>query len=89
MRSAVERTLRELTRVAASLAQLRLWSAPSAANFVLLRLSSPAAPVFERLLRRGLIVRPLAGYGLPDCLRISIGLPQDNDRLLATLPQVL
>jgi len=89
MRSAVERTLRELTRVAACLAQLRLWSAPSAANFVLLRLSAPAAPVFERLLRRGLIVRPLAGYGLPDCLRISIGLPQDNDRLLSTLPQVL
>jgi histidinol-phosphate aminotransferase len=56
---------------------------------VLLRLSAPAAPVFERLLRRGLIVRPLAGYGLPDCLRISIGLPQDNDRLLSTLPQVL
>jgi histidinol-phosphate aminotransferase len=89
MRSAVERTMRELTRVAASLKQLRLWSAPSAANFVLLRLSAPAAPVFERLLRRGLIVRPLAGYGLPDCLRVSIGLPQDNDRLLATLPQVL
>jgi histidinol-phosphate aminotransferase len=89
MRSAVERTLRELTRVTACLGQLRLWSAPSAANFVLLRLSAPAAPVFERLLRRGLIVRPLAGYGLPDCLRISIGLPQDNDRLLSTLPQVL
>jgi histidinol-phosphate aminotransferase len=89
MRSAVDRTMGELTRVAASLAQLRLWCAPSAANFVLLRLSGPAAPVFERLLRRGLIVRPLAGFGLPDCLRISIGLPQDNDRLLATLPQVL
>jgi histidinol-phosphate aminotransferase len=89
MRSGVDRTMRELTRVAACLAQLRLWCAPSAANFVLLRLSAPAAPVFERLLRRGLIVRPLSGYGLPDCLRISIGLPQDNDRLLATLPQVL
>jgi histidinol-phosphate aminotransferase len=89
MRSVVERTMSELTRVTACLAQLRLWSAPSAANFVLLRLSAPAAPVFERLLRRGLIVRLLAGYGLPECLRISIGLPQDNDRLLATLPQVL
>ena len=36
----------------------------------------------ERLLRRGVIVRPVAGYGLPDCLRISIGLPEHNDRLL-------
>jgi histidinol-phosphate aminotransferase len=34
-------------------------------------------------------VRPLAGYGLANCLRISIGLRQDNDRLLAALPQVL
>jgi histidinol-phosphate aminotransferase len=89
MRSAVSRTMRELTRVEAELKALGLWTAPSAANFLLLRLEAPAAPVFERLLRRGLIVRPLAGYGLADCLRISIGLPQDNDRLLATLAQVL
>ena len=89
MRGAVSRTMRELARVEAELRRLGLWSAPSAANFVLLRLDAPAAPVFERLLRRGLIVRPLAGYGLKNCLRISIGLPKDNDRLLATLPQVL
>ena len=89
MRRAVGESMRELARVQAELARLGLWTAPSAANFVLLRLAAPAAPVFERLLRRGLIVRPLAGYGLTDCLRISIGLPQDNDRLLATLPQVL
>jgi histidinol-phosphate aminotransferase len=89
MRGAVSRTMRELSRVQAELKRLGLWTAPSAANFVLLRLDAPAAPVFERLLRRGLIVRPLAGYGLKNCLRISIGLPKDNDRLLATLPQVL
>jgi histidinol-phosphate aminotransferase len=89
MRGAVSRTMRELSRVEAELKRLGLWSAPSAANFVLLRLDVPAAPVFERLLRRGLIVRPLAGYGLKNCLRISIGLAKDNDRLLATLPQVL
>jgi histidinol-phosphate aminotransferase len=89
MRHAVGATMRELSRVQAALKQLGLWTAPSAANFVLLRLDAPAAPVFERLLRRGLIVRPLAGYGLKQCLRISIGLPTDNDRLLSTLPQVL
>ncbi len=89
MRSAVSQTLRELSRVEAELRRLGLWTAPSAANFLLLRLAAPAAPVFERLLRRGLIVRPLASYGLKDCLRISIGLPQHNDRLLAALPQVL
>jgi histidinol-phosphate aminotransferase len=89
MRSAVSATMRELLRVEAAFRQLALWSAPSAANFLLLRVGMPAAPVFERLLQRGVIVRPLAGYRLADCLRITIGLPQDNDRLLATLPQVL
>ena len=89
MRAAVSRTMRELTRVDAQLKRLGLWTAPSAANFVLLRLDVPATPVFERLLPRGLIVRPLAGYGLANCLRISIGLPKDNDRLLSTLPQAL
>ena len=89
MRAAVSRTMRELTRVDAQLKGLGLWTAPSAANFVLLRLDAPATPVFERLLARGLIVRPLAGYGLANCLRISIGLPSDNDRLLSTLPQAL
>jgi len=89
MRAAVATTMRELTRVQDALKRLGLWTAPSAANFVLLRLATPAAPVFERLLRHGLIVRPLASYGLADCLRISIGLPQDTDRLLATLPQAL
>jgi histidinol-phosphate aminotransferase len=89
MRAAVDRTMRELTRVETGFKRLGLWSAPSAANFLLLRLDRPAAPVYQALLRRGLIVRPLAGYGLQDCLRISIGLPEHNDRLLAALPQVL
>jgi histidinol-phosphate aminotransferase len=89
MRQAVDRTASELTRVEAEFKRLGLWSAPSAANFLLLRLDRAAVPVFEQLLRRGLIVRPLPGYGLANCLRISIGLPQENDRLLSALPQIL
>jgi histidinol-phosphate aminotransferase len=89
MRNAVDRTMGELTRVEAEFKRLGLRTARSAANFLLLRLDGAAAPVYEGLLRRGLIVRPLAGYGLKDCLRVSIGLREHNDRLLATLPQVL
>lgn len=44
-----------------------------------------AAAINEALLRAGLIVRPVAGYGLPRHLRISVGLPEHNDRLLAVL----
>ena len=43
----------------------------------------------HQLLRVGLIVRPVAGYGLPEYLRISIGLPRENDRLLRELPALL
>jgi histidinol-phosphate aminotransferase len=81
--------MRELTRVEAALARLGLWCAPSACNFVLVHVGARAAQVFERLLRVGLIVRPVAGYGLGEYLRLSIGLPADNDRLLRELPAVL
>jgi histidinol-phosphate aminotransferase len=89
MRASVAATLRELERVQRALRVLGLWSAPTAANFVLLRLPLPALPVYEQLLRHGVIVRPLGGYGLDQYLRVSIGLPADNDRLLSVLPRVL
>jgi histidinol-phosphate aminotransferase len=41
--------------------------------------------VFRRLLKRGVIVRPVAGYQLPEHLRITIGTAQENERLLAAL----
>ncbi len=66
-----------------------LWTAPSAANFLLVRVGARAQQVYERLLRAGLIVRPVAGYGLADCLRISVGLPAHNERLLDALPGAL
>jgi histidinol-phosphate aminotransferase len=89
MRGAVRLTLQEVTRVAAALADLGLWCAPSACNFLLLHLGPRAAQVYQRLLQVGLIVRPLAGYGLGEYLRVSIGLPHDNDRLLRELAALL
>jgi histidinol-phosphate aminotransferase len=89
MRQAVAATMRELTRVEAALASLGLWCAPSACNFLLVHVGARAARVFERLLQVGLIVRPVGGYGLGEYLRVSIGLPCDNDRLLRELPAVL
>jgi len=45
--------------------------------------------VYERLLRHGVIVRPLGGYGLPRCLRITIGTAAQNERLIAALAAVM
>jgi histidinol-phosphate aminotransferase len=88
MQQAVAATMREHARVSAAIRQMGLWSAPSAANFVLVQVGAQAARIFQALLARGIIVRPMGGYGLPECLRISIGLPEHNQRLLAALAEL-
>ncbi|MFD1008368.1 histidinol-phosphate transaminase [Oceanisphaera ostreae] len=61
----------------------------SRGNFITLDLQRNAMPVYDALLREGVIVRPIAGYGLPNCLRISIGLEHENQRCLEALTKVL
>jgi histidinol-phosphate aminotransferase len=58
---------------------------PSRTNFVTADFSRPAAPIYEALLSKGIIVRPLAGYGMPNHLRISVGTPQQIARFLEAL----
>ncbi|TCJ94817.1 histidinol-phosphate aminotransferase [Volucribacter psittacicida] len=62
---------------------------PSKGNFVLLDVGQPALPIYQALLEQGVIVRPVAGYGLPHHLRVSIGLPEENQRFLTALSKVL
>ena len=61
---------------------------PSFANFVLVQVGDASA-VNQALLKRGVIVRPVAADGLPQWLRISIGLPEENERLIRALAEVL
>jgi histidinol-phosphate aminotransferase len=61
---------------------------PSHANFLLVQVHGAAA-AYESLLRQGVIVRPVANYGLPDHLRVSVGLPSENERFLAALRAAL
>jgi|TARA_A100001518_G_C1216600_1_gene59594 histidinol-phosphate aminotransferase len=62
---------------------------PSRGNFLAIDLGREAAPVFQGLLREGVIVRPVANYGMPSYLRVTIGLPAENQRFLDALKQVL
>jgi len=59
---------------------IEVW--PTDANFVLAR---TGADLPARLMREGVIIRPLAGFGMPDHARISVGLPEENERLVKTL----
>jgi histidinol-phosphate aminotransferase len=61
---------------------------PSAANFVLVRVGR-ARRVYEALLRRGVIVRPMEVYGFPEHVRVTVGLPEENRRFVEALTAVL
>ena len=74
--------LRQLTE---GLTKLGFRALPSVGNFVLVDMGGDALPYYETLLRAGIIVRPVGNYGLPDHLRITVGLPEQNARLLAAL----
>jgi len=60
---------------------------PSAANFILGRVGD-GQRVFEELQRRGVIVRPMGGYQLPEWVRITVGTPAENARCLNALKAV-
>ena len=77
-----------LQALSAALRALGLEIVPSFGNFVLVRVG-PAARVYQELLARGVIVRPVGSYGLPEWLRVSVGLPHENARFLQALPAAL
>ena len=59
---------------------------PSQTNFLLIDLAGDATELEKHLFERGVIVRPMGGYGLSQCLRISVGSRAENQRLLDALP---
>jgi len=80
-RRMVARGLRQLERAC------RAWKleyVPSVANFLLIR-TGRGRQVFEALQRRGVIVRPMDGYGLPDYVRVTVGAAVENRRFIEAL----
>jgi histidinol-phosphate aminotransferase len=60
---------------------------PSQTNFLLVEFGGHTAPIEQALLERGIVLRPMAGYGLPQCSRISVGNAAENRALLAALDE--
>ncbi len=77
-----------LAQLAEGFCRLGLDFIPSAGNFVCVRVG-PAQAVFQALLRKGIIVRPVANYGLPEHLRVSVGTEAQNARFLTALAEVM
>ena len=71
------------------IAKMGLKIYPSHANFILVDFGCAARNIYEELLKRGIIVRPLENYNLPNCLRITIGTQDENKRFVFELKEVL
>ncbi|HYY05927.1 MAG TPA: histidinol-phosphate transaminase [Candidatus Limnocylindria bacterium] len=77
-----------MTYLVEAFGRLGLAYVPSAANFVMVRVGH-GLRVYEALLRRGVIVRPMDVYGFPEHVRVTVGLQAENERFVAALQGVL
>ena len=86
---AVKNNSEQAQLLISNLEQLGLAVAPTWANFVYCELEEDAAEFADRLLSRGVLVQPLGMWGAPRAVRISIGTPEQNARLIEALQKVL
>lgn len=80
---------RTLVQLTDGMRRLGLHPVESVTNFVLVELPRPAQEIFEALLERGVIVRPMGGYGLPYHIRVSVGLEEEIGEFLSALGDVM
>ncbi|MDX1513958.1 MAG: histidinol-phosphate transaminase [Gammaproteobacteria bacterium] len=73
----------------AALDELSIEHIPSAGNFIAARMPKPGEEIFQALLREGVIVRPVAEYGMPEFIRVTVGLEEENHRFIEALRKVL
>ena len=72
-----------------ALGKMGLVCFPTQANFFLVDVGNDADEIYQRMLREGVIVRSMTSYGYPRHIRITVGLPEENERLVAALEAVL
>ena len=75
--------------LAAALRERGLKVSPSQTNFLLVEFGDAAGRIEAAMIARGIVLRPMGGYGLGECLRITVGTEAENARLLETLGEVL
>jgi histidinol-phosphate aminotransferase len=91
LRPQIELLISERERVSAALARIKgIEPVPSAANFMVARTEVPPRKLFDELLARDILIRDVSKYPmLADYFRLSIGSPDENDRLIAALGEVM
>ena len=89
VRQSVSLNARERARLEAGLRTLGCEVLPSQANFLAVGFKRDAAPIHQGLLEKGVIVRPMKSYEMPQFLRVTVGTEEENTRFLASLKDVL
>jgi histidinol-phosphate aminotransferase len=72
-----------------ALTALGLTCFPTQSNFFLIDMKRNANDVFEKMLRRGVIIRSMVSYGFPEYIRVNVGLPEENERFIEALKEIL
>lgn len=78
-----------LTYLYGELDRLGLTYTPTQANFLLVKTPLGARETYERMLKQGVIIRPMDGYGFEDCIRVNVGLPEENSRFINALERII
>lgn len=89
VKSSVQMNQAGMRQLIAGFASFAIDVLPSQANFLTFRIPEKAEAVYQALLQRAVIVRPLAGYQMPDWLRVTIGTEAENQQFLSALGKVL
>lgn len=79
----------QMTWVVSQLSEMPCEVIPSDANFICIRFSKDAASIVQGLLERGIIVRHLKSFGLPNAIRVTIGKPEENQAFISALKETL
>ena len=89
LRKSLENNTEGLTYLYGELSKMSIEYLPTHANFFLVKIGENASDIYEALLKEGIIVRAMTEYGLPHYVRVSVGLPSENERFIKAFKKVI
>ena len=88
VRRSIESNRAGLAQVSAGLTKLGIKFVPSFTNFLLVDFGFETEPLSNEMLKHGVIVRPMRWMGFPNCIRVSVGTHDENDKFLRVLTEL-
>ena len=89
IRKSIELNSDEMNKLIQAFDNMGLEYIPSKANFICVDFKQPSLEIYQNLLKAGVIVRPISDYGMPNHLRISIGLEHENEKFINELDKII